>query len=45
MIYVVKIDFTEYEFESGPTALNFMELAKRAATKDITIGMTVKVKE
>lgn len=42
MVYIVKIDYTEFKFDSLTTAGSFMELAKAYATKDIRVEMSIE---
>lgn len=45
MVYIVKIDYTEFKFNSLTTAGSFMELAKTYATKDIRVELTIEKEE
>ena len=42
MVYIVHINYTDYEFMSGSTALGFAELAKGAIIGDSNVEIEIK---
>ena len=42
MVYIVHINYTEFEFMSGSTALTFAELAKNAIGGESNVEIEIK---
>lgn len=42
MVYIVSINYLEFEFMSGSTAMSFAELAKNAVVGDANVEIEIK---